>query len=379
MRIDVLLRTALVIWLSLRTLICPFTAEAAESPIEQSSPHYTFGLSLNEFSILNVAEMDGLLKYGGSGDFKLSMAKVGSEVVWTVTIDNARFMELLGVFVGEKTVKLIQGLDLENIDSNQKIALTAIKSLTAKFDAAQKNPVWDSMKLSGVVVQKETNWLLQTKDESFKLTGDKLPELQDQSGKAIVADGFMKKPGEFEVTRFIGKRENTLELFVMSFCPFGQRAESSLLQHIAKANTDTRPSLEVRYIFYKQQKDGVESFVSLHGEEEIVENLVQIVIRESFPAFFQAYLQLRAEGGRAPWKSLTEKVGFSADETAEIEQIITTKCDEIIRKEYEYVTGRYDIKDGSPTFVWESERVPDLKKIEAFKGLTALNGEACAN
>ena len=329
--------------------------------------------------MLNAAEMDGLTKYGGSGDFKLLMAKVGNEVVWTVTIDNPRLMELLGIFVGEKTVKLVQGLDLENIDSNQKIALTAIKSLTVKLDAAQQNPVWDSTKLSGVVTQKDANWLLQTKDEAFKLMGDKLPDLQEQNGKSIVADGFMKKPGEFEVTRFIGKRENTLELFVMSFCPFGQRAESSLLQHIAKANTDTRPSLEVRYIFYKQQKDGVESFVSLHGEEEIVENLVQIVIRESFPAFFQAYLQLRAEGGRAPWKSLTEKVGFSADETAEIEQIITTKCDEIIRKEYEYVTGRYDIKDGSPTFVWESERVPDLKKIEAFKGLAALNGEACAN
>ena len=347
--------------------------------LEYKGPKFILGLNLNEFSVLNLSEMDGLLKYGGSGDFKLSMARVGTDVVWTVTIDNPRLMELLGIFVGEKTVKLVQGLDPENIDSNQKITLSAIKSLTAKLDAAQKNPVWDSLKLSGVVAQKETNWLLQTKDESFKLTGDKLPELQEQNGKPVVADGFMKKPGEFEVTRFIGKRENTLELFVMSFCPFGQRAESSLLQHLAKANADSKPSLEVRYVFYKQQKDGVDSFVSLHGEEEIVENLVQIVIRESFPAFFQAYLQLRAESGKAPWKSLTEKLGFSADETGEIEQIITTKRDEIIRKEYEYATGRYGITDGSPSYAWESERVPDLRKIEAFKGLTGLNGEACAN
>ena len=239
-----------------------FHALAISSP-GWKGPKFILGLTLNEFSVLNVSEMEGLVKYGGSGDFKLSMAKAGNEIEWTVTIDNPRLMELMGIFLGERTVKLVQGLDPENIDANQKSELTAIKSLTAKLDAAQKNPIWDSIKLSGVVLQKETNWLLQTKDESFKLTGDKLLELQEQNGKPIVVDGFMKLPGEFEVTRFIEKRESTLELFVMSFCPFGQRAESSLLQFLAKANADQRPSLEVRYIFYKQQKDGVDTFFSL--------------------------------------------------------------------------------------------------------------------
>ena len=90
------------------------------SPLESKGPKFILVLNLNEFSILNVSEMDGLLKYGGSGEFKLNMAREGTnEVVWTVTIDSPRLMELLGIFVGEKTMKLVQSLDPNNLDANQ--------------------------------------------------------------------------------------------------------------------------------------------------------------------------------------------------------------------------------------------------------------------
>ena len=129
------------------------TARAADlsSP---TNPHYTIVLSQNEFAILNAAEMDGLMKYGGGGDLKLFMAKVGDEVFWTVTIENPRLMELLNIFLGESTIKFLQGLDPENIDPNQKTALAVIRSLTAKLDSAQKNPVWASVKLSGTELRR---------------------------------------------------------------------------------------------------------------------------------------------------------------------------------------------------------------------------------
>ncbi len=82
-------------WLLLTT----FTALANQ--MEVKPPKFILRLNLNEFSILNVAEMDGLLKYGGSGEFKLNMAREGTnEVVWTVTVENPRLMELLGIFRG---------------------------------------------------------------------------------------------------------------------------------------------------------------------------------------------------------------------------------------------------------------------------------------
>ena|ERR1017187_1054571 len=155
------------ITLSLSSVI---TADVGESS-PSSKVHYLLKLTLNEFSILNASEVEGLLKYGGSGDFQLQMAKEGNDVTWTVTIDNPRLMELLGIFVGEKTVKLVQGLDPNNIAPSEKVALEAIKSLTQKMEYAQKNPIWDSIKLAGLVVQQSTNWIFQTKDETYKLVG----------------------------------------------------------------------------------------------------------------------------------------------------------------------------------------------------------------
>src|ERR1017187_2749068 len=150
--------------------------DSRKDVLNHPQQHYVLNLTLNEFSILNVSEMDGLLKYGGSGDFNLSMAKEGSNVVWNVTVDNPRLMELLGIFVGEKTMKLVQSLDPNNLDPNQKLALEAIKSLSRKLEEAQKNPVWDSVKLSGTVSSEGTNWVLQGKEDKFNLVGDKLTE-----------------------------------------------------------------------------------------------------------------------------------------------------------------------------------------------------------
>src|ERR1017187_1680982 len=240
-------------WFVLFLIISCTTTLAAlssENVPSASNAHSVLKLTLNEFSILNVSEMDGLLKYGGSGDFRLSMAKEGSNVVWNVTVDNPRLMELLGIFVGEKTMKLVQSLDPNNLDPNQKIALEAIKSLSRKLEDAQKNPVWDSVKMSGTVFTDGTNWVLQGREDKFNLVGDKLPELKSRSGRPVVVDGFVKTPGQFVVTRFIDEKPNALELFVMSFCPFGQRAETKLLNFLESTNVVQKPKLEVHYLFY---------------------------------------------------------------------------------------------------------------------------------
>ena len=351
----------------------------SENLPNESGRHHVIKLTLNEFSILNVSEMDGLMKYGGNGDFKLSMAKVGSNVVWNVTVDNPRLMELLGIFVGEKTMKLVQSLDPNNLDPNQKIALEAIKSLSRKLEEAQKNPVWDSVKLSGTVSPDGTNWVLQGKEDKFNLIGDKLPELKSRSGRPVVADGFVKTPGQFEVTRFMDQKPNTLELFVMSQCPFGQRAETMLYDFLARtnlaasrqsaANPNPKPKLEVHYIFYKQNKDGKDVFVSMHGDGEVIEDLVQMMIRDHITPLFETYLRLRNKSGSAEWQKLAEQAGLTKDNITFIETTITTNRDALIRQEYDYVAGQCEITDGSPSYVWESQKVADIKKVAMFKGI----------
>ena len=354
------------------------TLAAAElDALKAQNPHYVLNLNLNEFSILNVSEMDGLLKYGGSGDFQLRMAKEGNEVVWTVTISSSRLMELLAIFVGERTIKLVQAIDASSIDANQKLALQAIKSLTQKLESAQKNPVWDSVKLSGTVRQQGEDWVIQSKQASFKITGTKLEDLKRRLGKPVVADGSIKVPGQFEVTGFLDKRENTLELFVMSFCPYAQRAEMAIYNYLAQTNGNAKPALDLHFVIYKQKKEGREVFAALHGEEELTENLVQMIVRDLFPGALEPYLRLRAGSGKVPWQSLAEKAGLTQENVAQVQTAIVNQRDSLLRQEYDYAFGRYGISDGSPTFVWESERVPDLQKIDAFKGFDGTNHEAC--
>ena len=340
-------------------------------------PHHTLHLTLNEFSILNVSEMDGLVKYGGSGDFQLRMAKEGTEVIWTVTIDSPRLMELLGVFVGEKTMKLVQDLDVEHISPTHKIALESVKTLTQKLEQARLNPTWDTIRLTGTAVKKEAVWMLTTDDETVRLTGPKLASIDKHAGKPIIVEGVMKVAGEVEVSQFMEKRANTLEVFVMSLCPFAQSATSKLFECLAESKVTPMPSLEFHYLFYKQVKDGKEVFTSLHGEEEVVEDLVQIVIRDSFPESFVPYLLQRAVSGKSPWMDVARGAGVNEANVQKIAQWIKDKRDTLIRKEYDYAVTRYGIADGSPSFVWECDRITNLRKIAAFRNYDRGANEAC--
>jgi hypothetical protein len=353
------------------------TLGASESTPSFKNPHYVLKLTWNEYSILNEAEADGLLKHGGSGDFQVTMAKEGNNVAWTLTIDNPRLMELLGIFVGEKTVKLVQGLDPNSIDPSEKVALEAIKSLTQKMEYARKNPIWDSVKLSGLVVQQGTNWVIQSGGDVFTLAGGKLEELKSLNGKLVVANGFVKVPGQFEVASFVEKKANTLELFVMSLCPFGQKAETKLLAFIDSTNAMAKPKIEIHYIFYKQQKEGKDVFVTLHGEAEMVEDLVQMAIRDHYPQIFQIYLRVRATDDSTPWQQLVGNLGLRPSDEATIEMLITTRRDEMIKNEYNYAV-QYGITDGSPAYVWESAQVSNLNKIKESAGLDAFNVETCS-
>jgi len=106
---------------------------------------------------------------------------------------------------------------------------------------------------------------------------------------------------------------------------------------------------------------------------------VQIVIRDHHSEAFSRYLLLRARSGNAPWPQLLEQLGFCPADLGEISNLITTRREQMIRAEYEYAVQRYGITDGSPSYVWESERVPDLKLIPAFKGVETVSVETCSH
>jgi Thioredoxin len=76
-----------------------------------------------------------------------------------------------------------------------------------------------------------------------------------------------------------------LDLYVMSHCPFGIRAEEFILGLINDFNNEL--TLHVRYIVSKQPDN---TFTSLHGQQELDEDLHQIAVQELYGSKFSGYL-----------------------------------------------------------------------------------------
>lgn len=296
------------------------------------------------------------------------LAKNGDEVAWTVIITQPRLLEMWEYWMAEKTTELVNLLDFDNLDPASKSALATVRSVNAKISQARANPIWDLVTLSGNVAENDEQWFIKGDQGEYRITGSRLEELKALKGKPVVAKGYVKVRGQFQVLKFQRKKENTLELFVMSLCPFSERAEASIIRFLDSYSRNPRPSLEVHYIFYKKTRDGKTVFTSLHGDKEIQENLVQMLIRDAHPDALHDYLLMRVESDE-PWQALVERVGLTPEQIDLIAGRIKKDRDSLIEKEYAYVAGLHGIRDGSPTYLWESERVRDIRQIPAFAKL----------
>jgi hypothetical protein len=179
--------------------------------------------------------------------------------------------------------------------------------------------------------------------------------------------GYIKENGIIEVESLFKKKKNTLEIFIMSKCPFGQRAVSTAMDSLANMNESNRFKLEVHYIFIKFDK----GFSSLHGEQEINEDMVQIVLRNNYPDYFYRYLKTRIRYNDADWKVLSKSIGLNPTAIQNIEKEIVSNRNDIIQREYNYAVKNYQIYDNSPTYIWESEKISNLKEIPALKNIPA--------
>ncbi len=340
----------------------------AEQPSACSAKpgRYEVKLDLKEFSILNAAARLGVGKYGGTADFAATVAKDGNDVVWTVRIDNPRLIEVWEYWMTEKTAELVNLLDFENLDPSGKSALATAKSINAKIARARANPIWDPVKISGLVAEKDNRWFIQTDHGECLVTGRKLEEIKRMIDKRVVVSGLVKVQDQIEVTQFLEKKQNTLELFVMSLCPFSKRAEASIIEFLEGSIGSNKPSLEVHYIFYRRNENGNSVFSSLHGEEEVQENLVQMVIRDAFADFYFAYLLARSRSSDS-WEQIADAVGIGKEGVKTIRDAVSEGRDSLIKTEYTHVAEKHGIYDGSPTYVWESEPVKDIREIAVFK------------
>ena len=114
--------------------------------------------------------------------------------------------------------------------------------------------------------------------------------------------------------RLRGPMKPEVELFVMSYCPFGVEAEKELLPWLDKKFGD-RVNFTLQFIASletSEDSDDSETlkFRSLHGQLEVVENIRQVVIAEYYPEKLTDYVLCRADHLKESWQICAQKVGL---------------------------------------------------------------------
>lgn len=100
-----------------------------------------------------------------------------------------------------------------------------------------------------------------------------------------------------------------LDLYVMSFCPYGVNAEKTLVPILEELGDKIDFN-----IFYIVNEAPDKTFQSLHGEPEVLENRRQLVIARNFPSVFPEYLLHRSSDyNKVDWTKSALAAGLDVD------------------------------------------------------------------
>lgn len=158
-----------------------------------------------------------------------------------------------------------------------------------------------------------------------------------------------------------------VELFVMSFCPYGIEAEKALkpVVDLLGGKIDTR----IRFI--ASAGDTVDSVQSLHGSAEAKEDLRQLCVQKNYPDKFWKYLmyiagkypnEINTNNIESKWKDAANETGIN---TASIESCVSSDG-LIMLKADEQFAGQYGV-GGSPTLIINGATYNGARTPEAFK------------
>ena len=152
-----------------------------------------------------------------------------------------------------------------------------------------------------------------------------------------------------------------IEMFVMSYCPFGQQAESGLIP-VARALGDSI-NLVPKFIVSKQG----DSYRSLHGEPELNEDIRQMCVYKYYEDKIWDYIEkINAQCSlgniETCWETQAEAVGI------DVSKIKTCQQDEgnaLLDAEIE-ATSKYGVT-GSPTVIVNGQKYSGGRAPEDYK------------
>jgi hypothetical protein len=347
-------------------------------PLEPEPPRFALRLSLPEFSVLSNSAASAVGRYGGQVPFQVELSRsAAGEVVWSVTVEDPRLMRAWSRWVADKSLDLIKTLNADSLDAESRLALKTVQSLSAKLERSEASPIWDTLRIAGRWTDSAGGFSLVTESGVYGLTGLATSRLRDLQTRDVVVTGTMKVPNELDIANVSPRKLNTLEIFTMSGCPYGQAAVQQVVRALKDHKAPDAPRLDLRFIFYRTGDTSEAVYTSLHGPGEVQENLVQMLLRDRFPDRLADYLLARSEHPDTSWQALADRVGLSHDAVKQVTEALDSDARGLMEAEYAYVAGQCDIHDGSPTFFWESQRVKSLADVPAL-GKTLTPTENCS-
>ena len=115
----------------------------------------------------------------------------------------------------------------------------------------------------------------------------------------------------------------TLELFVMSYCPYGVQAEEKLIPIVKKFGDAI--NFKLQFIARENpepSEKNITPFLSLHGYPEIAENIRQLLIAQAYPDKYLDYILCRGKKLDKSWEACAQKLDI---DVAKIQRLFDTE------------------------------------------------------
>ena len=245
---------------------------------------------------------------------------------------------------GDVDVALNSGLE-RVLDA--KLNITTVNRSAALNDPKYQGLNLDFMPLYLV----EKNALVQEKFDRYVKAG----QIKEHNGQLVFE--HQTRNGVYANKEL---RPNELDLFVMSQCPYGVRAENQIIDLMKLGRLPKDLKINVRYIVSERNGE----INSLHGSGEWEEDVRQIIIREKYPKKFWKYLEIRNKDYKSSlWDKAAEEAGINPRIFARYWKFGLEKLKEDIK-----ITDDYKVS-GSPTVIWQGRTVTDMGSLGNIKGL----------
>ena len=154
----------------------------------------------------------------------------------------------------------------------------------------------------------------------------------------------------------------TLELFVMSYCPFGIQAENKIIPIVKKFGN--KIDFKLRFIAEEKETDSqqdITPFISLHGYPEVAENIRQLLIAQEYPERYLDYILCRGKKLNKSWEVCAKKLGINVEK---IERLFNTPEAEQLFRENIKRAAELGIK-ASPTILVDNHQFPTNQLLRA--------------